>query len=125
MTAKHADLAEKFNNDEPRTNWHDETLWMVREKRDKAAHGLPEWEDLREWGSQIKNHSLSNLSQYLKEFEEKATANGVKIHWAATGEEHNQIIHKIILKNNIKKIVKSKSMLTEECHLNDYLEKKE
>ncbi|MCF8321779.1 MAG: lactate utilization protein [Flavobacterium sp.] len=124
MTVKHADLAEQFIADEPRTNWHDETLWFVREKRDKAAHGLPEWEDLREWGSQIKNHTLSNLSHYLKEFEEKATANGIQIHWAADAEEHNQIIHSIIKKHNINKIVKSKSMLTEECHLNEYLEKK-
>lgn len=121
MNPKHADLAEQFIEDEPRTNWHDETLWFVREKRDKAAHGLPEWEQLREWASQIKNHTLSNLSNYLKEFEEKAKANGIIVHWAKDGEEHNQIIHKIIRKHNIQKIVKSKSMLTEECHLNEYL----
>lgn len=124
METTHSKLAEKFIADEPRTDWHDETLWLVREKRDKAAHGLPEWEQLREWGSQIKNHSLSNFSVYLKEFEEKATANGIQIHWAANAEEHNQIIHKIIEKHKIQKIVKSKSMLTEECHLNEYLEKK-
>ncbi len=121
MNPKHADLAEQFIADEPRTNWHDETLWFVREKRDKAAHGLPEWEQLREWASQIKNHTLSNLSNYLKDFEEKAKANGIIVHWAADGEEHNQIVHGIIRKHNIKKIVKSKSMLTEECHLNEYL----
>ncbi|WP_316632253.1 lactate utilization protein B [uncultured Flavobacterium sp.] len=122
MTVKHAALAEKFIADEPRTNWHDETLWFVREKRDKAAHGLPEWEQLREWGSQIKNATLSNLSNYLKEFEEKATANGIKVHWASDAKEHNEIVHKIIKKHGIQKIVKSKSMLTEECHLNEYLQ---
>jgi L-lactate dehydrogenase complex protein LldF len=121
MTAKHADLAKKFIADEPRTNWHDETLWFVREKRDKSAHGIPEWEQLREWGSQIKNHSLSNLSAYLKEFEENALANGIKVHWAENGEEHNKIIHSIIKKHSIQRIVKSKSMLTEECQLNEYL----
>jgi L-lactate dehydrogenase complex protein LldF len=122
MAVKHADLAEKFIADEPRTNWHDETLWFVREKRDKAAHGLPEWEQLREWGSQIKNNTLSNLSNYLKEFEEKATANGIKVHWASDAQEHNEIVHKIIQKHGIQKIVKSKSMLTEECHLNEFLQ---
>ncbi len=65
MTVKHAVLAEKFIADEPRTDWHDETLWFVRKKRDKAAHGLPEWEQLREWASQIKNNTLSNLSNYF------------------------------------------------------------
>jgi L-lactate dehydrogenase complex protein LldF len=44
----HATLAEAFIKDGPRTDWHDETLWFVRQKRDKAAHGLPEWEQLRE-----------------------------------------------------------------------------
>ena len=122
MKITHAELAEKFIADEPRTDWHDDTLWFVREKRDKAAHGLPEWEDLREWASQIKNHTLSNLSNYLTEFEKNAKANGIIVHWAADALEHNKIIHSIIQKHKIEKIVKSKSMLTEECHLNEYLQ---
>ncbi|MBK8951856.1 MAG: lactate utilization protein [Chitinophagaceae bacterium] len=120
----HATLAKEFIKDSPRTDWHDETLWFVRHKRDKAAHSLPEWEQLREWASQIKNHALSNLDSYLEEFEKKALENGAVVHWAADAEEHNQIIHKIIKENGISRIVKSKSMLTEECHLNHYLEAK-
>jgi len=118
----HATLAEAFIQDEARTNWHDETLWFVRQKRDKAAHGLPEWEQLREWASQIKNHTLSHMDSYLEEFERKALANGVQVHWASDAAEHNRIIHDIIKKKGITRIVKSKSMLTEECHLNHYLE---
>jgi L-lactate dehydrogenase complex protein LldF len=121
---QHADAAQEFIRDEARTDWHDETLWFVRNKRDKAVNTLPEWELLREWASQIKDHTLSNLEHYLKSFEEKALANGIMIHWAATAEDHNRIIHKIIADNKIDKIVKSKSMLTEECHLNDYLQNK-
>jgi L-lactate dehydrogenase complex protein LldF len=74
-----------------------------------------------EWASQIKDHTLSDLNNYLTSFEKNAVANGIQIHWAADAEEHNRIIHKIIKDNSIKKIVKSKSMLTEECHLNEYL----
>jgi len=118
---EHAEAAADFIKDGPRTDWHDDTLWFVREKRDLAAHTLPEWEQLREWASQIKNHTLSNLDEYLKNFEINAQSNGVKIHWAANAAEHNKIVHKIIQDNNIQKIVKSKSMLTEECHLNEYL----
>ena len=121
---EHAKAASAFIKDESRTDWHDETLWFVREKRDKAAHGIPEWELLREWASQIKDHTLSNLDNYLIEFEKKAHANGIIVHWAADGDEHNRIIFGIIHKNGIQKIVKSKSMLTEECRLNEFLHEK-
>src|SRR5947209_2388372 len=117
----HAELAGDFNKDEPRVNWHDETLWFVRQKRDNAARSIPEWEQLRELASQIKNHTLSNLDQYLVDFEKRAIENGITVHWAADGGEHNDIILKLIRTNNIRRIVKSKSMLTEECSLNDFL----
>jgi len=68
----HAALADVFNVDEDRVNWHDETLWFVRAKRDKAAHSLPEWETLRETASQIKDNVLSNLHDYLLQFESNA-----------------------------------------------------
>ncbi|MDB5249740.1 MAG: iron-sulfur cluster-binding protein [Segetibacter sp.] len=116
----HAGLAEDFNKDERRVEWHDETLWWVRQKRDKAANGIAEWEQLREAASQIKNNVLSNLAAYLLQFEEKAIANGVIVHWAADANEHNQIVHSILKKHGLNKIIKSKSMLTEECHLNEY-----
>ena len=51
-----------FNKDEARVDWHDETLWWIRQKRDKAAWSIgEEWEPLRETASQIKDHTLSNL----------------------------------------------------------------
>ncbi|HEY0654029.1 MAG TPA: lactate utilization protein B [Chryseosolibacter sp.] len=120
----HATLAEKFNRDEPRVDWHDKTLWFVREKRDKAVNQLPEWEQLRARASQIKNDVLSHLHEYLIAFEQQAIANGVQVHWAESTEEHNSIVHRIITDAGVDRIVKSKSMLTEECHLNQYLEKK-
>ena len=122
IITNHADAAVDFNVDEARVNWHDETLWFIREKRDIASHNLPEWEQLREYASQIKNNVLSNLSQYLEEFEAKAKANGVIVHWAADAAEHNKIVHSILQKHGIDRMVKSKSMLTEECGLNEYLE---
>lgn len=117
----HATLSEKFNANEPRVNWHDETLWFIRSKRDKAAHSIPEWEQLRETASQIKNNVLSNLSEYLTMFEERAKENGVIVHWAADAKEHNEIVYGILVKHGVTQMIKSKSMLTEECHLNEYL----
>jgi L-lactate dehydrogenase complex protein LldF len=119
----HAQASDIFNADEPRVDWHDESLWFIRQKRDKAAWTLPEWEILRGLASQIKDHTLANMDTLLEAFEAKAQANGIKIHWAADAQEHNEIILGIMQKHGFKKMVKSKSMLTEECHLNPYLEK--
>ena len=120
--SSHATKAASFLQNEPRTDWHDEALWFFRQKRDKAAHAIPEWEELRELASQIKFNALSHLDQYLEEFEEKAKKNGVHVHWAVDAAEHNEIVHSILKKHQVERLVKSKSMLTEECGLNEYLE---
>lgn len=121
QTKDHAELAAQFNTDEKRVDWHDETLWWIRQKRDKAVNQLPEWELLRETASKIKEHVLSNLGNYLEALEANALSNGIVVHWAADAREHNEIVHDIIKKHGVTRMVKSKSMLTEECHLNEYL----
>ncbi len=118
----HSKAAAIFNKNEAKVNWHDKALWFVRNKRDIAANETKGWEELRVLANNIKSNALSNLDNYLIEFEENAIKNGIKIHWAADADEHNKIIHDILRSHNAKKIVKSKSMLTEECHLNPYLE---
>jgi L-lactate dehydrogenase complex protein LldF len=118
----HAAYAEEFNRDSSRVKWHDETLWFVRAKRDRAANQLPEWEQLRDAASDIKTNALDNLHDYLIEFESNAMANGVTVHWASTADDLNKKVAEIIRQSGETKIVKSKSMLTEECGLNPYLE---
>lgn len=102
-------------------NWHDKTLWFIREKRDRAAGKVPEWEWLRNTASAIKENVLSHLSEYLAQFEDQAIRNGVVVHWAADAKEHNDIVYGLLEKHGVDKMVKSKSMLTEECHLNEFL----
>ncbi|TAH21192.1 MAG: lactate utilization protein [Cytophagales bacterium] len=119
----HSQASDTFNKDESRVDWHDESLWFIRQKRDKAAFAIPEWEELRESASQIKENVLANMDTYLLEFEQKAQKNGIHVHWATDAAEHNTLVLEIMQKHNFKKIVKSKSMLTEECHLNPFLEK--
>lgn len=123
-TSSHSSAAEKFLSDKARSKWHDDTLWFVREKRDVASATVPGWEQLREAASRIKDDVLSNLDEYLIEFERRATANGVEVLWAADAKEHNEHVHAILRKHNVSKLVKSKSILTEECHLNQFLESK-
>lgn len=117
----HAQHARNFTANAERTAWHDDALWFVREKRDKATKLIPEWEELREKASQVKMHMLSRLDHYLEEFERNATARGIQVHWAEDADAHNRIVHAILERKGVKNIVKSKSMLTEECHLNPYL----
>lgn len=118
----HATQAEKFiRKDSEKAKWHDETLWFVRSKRDLAVNEIPEWEELRERAAIIKDHLLANLDTYLLQFEENAVQNGAKVHWAEDARAHNLIVSDILKKFKAQKIVKSKSMLTEECGLNIFL----
>ena len=121
---KHPQAAEKFQADSSYAKWHDQALWFVREKRDRQARALPEWEQLRNHAANIKSHTLSKLGYYLELFEQNATKNGITVHWAKDAHEHNSIILSILERRGATKVVKSKSMLTEECHLNDFLQTK-
>jgi L-lactate dehydrogenase complex protein LldF len=118
----HAAAAARFTANEDRTTWHDGALWFVREKRDRAASLVPEWEALRSLASAIKTHVLSRLDEYLVQFERQAIARGIMVHWARDAAEHNAIVHGILARHGARRVVKSKSMLTEECGLNPYLE---
>lgn len=119
----HPGAAARFVADGDRTAWHDAALWFVREKRDRMAHSVPEWEKLRETASAIKQHTVASLPEYLQQFEAAATRLGAHVHWAFDAEEHNQIVLRILESHQVRRVVKSKSMLTEECHLNPFLER--
>ncbi|MDR2963188.1 MAG: iron-sulfur cluster-binding protein [Bacteroidales bacterium] len=71
----------------------------------------------------IKRHTLENLAQYLQEFEETFTRNGGEVLWARTADDAVQFISRILQEHNVKSVVKSKSMTTEEIELNHELEK--
>ena len=103
----HAEKAGQFLKDDSRADWQDQALWVVRKKRDTAATSVPEWENLREQASRIKDNVLSNLDNYLVQFETKALKNGVQVHWAENADAFNQIILDIIRASNGRKIVKS------------------
>jgi L-lactate dehydrogenase complex protein LldF len=122
VSAGHPERAAAFAADDARAHWHDQALWWVRAKRDRAARSLPEWESLREVAAGVKAHVASRLADYLEEFERNATRLGAKVHWARDAAEHNAIVHGILAGHGVTRVAKSKSMLTEECGLNPYLE---
>jgi len=121
--SSHPAAASQFIADRPRAQWHDQTLWFVRSKRDKAAGALPEWEQLRALASHIKQETLFRLDELLAQFEQQAMLRGAVVHWARDAAEHNEIVLSILQRRQVQRLVKSKSMLTEECHLNPFLER--
>ena len=122
MSTKHALAAAEFLKDSAHAEWHDETLWMVRQKRDRMSRSLPEWEQLRDAACALKMYSNSHLPELLEEFERNATANGAIVHWARDAREYCETILKILQDHGAKLFIKSKSMLAEECGLNPFLE---
>ena len=67
-------------------------------------------------------HTITHLADYLDMFSKNLESRGVKVHWAKDAQEFNEIVLGILKDHNVKKMVKSKSMLTEECEMNPYLE---
>ena len=122
MSTQHSKAAKEFLKNQQYAKWHDATFWAVRTKRDNMAMGLDEWEQLREKASAIKRHTITHLDEYLDQFATNAEKNGVIVHWAKDADEFNDIVYGILKNHNVKKMVKSKSMLTEECEMNPYLE---
>ena len=81
-----------------------------------------ELQGLRELGSQIRRYSLAHLPRLLEQLEAKLSANGVQVHWAQTPEEANAIALSIAQRVNAKKIIKGKSMVSEEVGFNHAME---
>ena len=89
----------------------------------KGKHQFSDLELARRKAKNVKWKAIENLEQYLLLFESNFTARGGKVIWAETIEEAQAAILEICRAKNTKEVVKSKSMVTEEIHLNDFLEK--
>jgi L-lactate dehydrogenase complex protein LldF len=86
--------------------------------RTLAVEGTSEWDELRERAREIKRTTIENLDYYLLMLEESLTREGCRVHWAGDAEEAREIILGIARDNGVKRVVKSKSMATEEIELN-------
>ncbi|MFZ0577006.1 MAG: LutB/LldF family L-lactate oxidation iron-sulfur protein [Psychrobacillus psychrotolerans] len=91
-------------------------------RRDLATEQLGEWEKWREAGQEIRQHTVNNLVHYLEQFSEQATKSGAHVFFAKDDVEATNYIKQIAEQKNAKKIVKAKSMVTEEIGLNAALE---
>lgn len=90
---------------------------------DKGRHQFADMEVTRQRAKNVKWKAIENLDNYLEQFEARFIARGGHVIWAENVEQAQQEILKICKAKNAKSVVKSKSMVTEEIHLNEFLEK--
>jgi L-lactate dehydrogenase complex protein LldF len=95
----------------------------LRHNKLNAANELGEWEEWRQAGEKIRNHVILNLDYYLNQLIESVEKNGGKVHLAKTPEDAVKIVQDIFKDHGFKSVIKSKSMITEEIHLNPVLER--
>lgn len=96
----------------------------THEKSTKLLHDHFNDPDLlRRRAGEIKQHVIENLDTYLPAVEAKLQANGAQVHWAATAESACATVLKIMQARGAKKMVKAKTMVSEEIELAHYLEK--
>ncbi|WP_059106047.1 LutB/LldF family L-lactate oxidation iron-sulfur protein [Shouchella shacheensis] len=89
----------------------------------RAEEQLGHWEEWREHAEEIRTHTLENLDYYLQQLSENVVGNGGHVFFAATAEEANDYVTKVAREKEAKKVIKAKSMVTEELSMNEALEK--
>ena len=103
----------------------DRVMTGLRQRRRDAFPDQDALEALRERGRLIRQKTLSKLPELLEQLEKKCTENGIRVHWAENAQEANEITLGIIQEKNATQVVKGKSMLSEEIHLNTFLEQQD
>lgn len=94
----------------------------IRGKRARVVGELPDWQDLRDAGSAIKQEVGARLPELLEQFEANVIARGGVVHWARDAAEANQIVTDLVRAKGVDEIIKVKSMATQEIGLNEHLE---
>ena len=94
---------------------------FVKGRADRVAE-LEDFPAIRDAAAAIRDRAVRNLDHYLEEFERNATARGAVVHWAEDAADVNRIVCELAAQYGVKKAIKSKSMVSEECALNDALE---
>jgi L-lactate dehydrogenase complex protein LldF len=95
---------------------------VIQAKRGRLVAEKTDWQELRSAGAAIRAHVLENLGAYLEQFEERCTAAGGTVHWAADAAEARQIILDILHEEKASEVIKIKTMTSAEIQLNPFLE---
>ena len=94
----------------------------IRAKSAKVIAELPDWQELRSAGSALKAYTMAHLPELLEQLEANVTAAGGVVHWAADANEANRIVTDLVRDTGHDRVIKVKSMATQEIGLNEALE---
>jgi L-lactate dehydrogenase complex protein LldF len=97
------------------------TVERLRTAKAGSTEAFGDWQQWRELGRSIRAHTIQHLDYYLAEFSENARAQGTEVHFASDAEEAQNILLGIIESSSARRVVKSKSMVSEELHVNQVL----
>jgi len=95
---------------------------VIQAKRARLVAEKTDWQELRSAASAVRAHVLEHLDEYLIQFEERCTAAGGQVHWAADAAEARQIIAGILKQHDAHEVIKIKTMTSAEIQLNPALE---
>ena len=98
-------------------------LGLTQHSRDEAVAAVENWEELRQYARDVKAHTLSKLADYLAGLEEKVVEQGGRVIWAQDSRQAVEFILDLAHRKGIRQVIKGKSMLCEEMHLNEALER--
>jgi L-lactate dehydrogenase complex protein LldF len=91
---------------------------VIQNKRGMVVGEMPDWQDLRETGKRLREHTMEHLDLYLEQFERNCMAAGGVVHWARDAEEARAIVVGLARAAGAREVIKIKSMTTEEIFLN-------
>ncbi len=114
--------ANRYTADLTHRHWIQKALSGYEVKRDENKGRFQDWESARQAAAQIKHEVINHLDQYLAQFVKNIEARGAVVFWASDAQEARDYIVEVARKNQVRSIVKSKSMTTEEIHLNPALQ---
>ena len=118
--AFHRQAHDALGNPQIRSNFRRAMDGLMSKRRD--AFGEWDLETLRELGANIRLRALAKLPGLLEQLETNCQANGIRVHWAEDGEQACRIIRELCEARGARHVIKGKSMVSEEMHLNDHLE---
>lgn len=94
----------------------------LEKRKSEMTEELGNWEEWRELAEEIRQHTLENLDYYLDQFSENVVSQGGHVFFADTADDANEYIKAVIMKKDARRVIKSKSMVTEEIGMNEVLQ---